>query len=95
MSKVTIALGSFIIGACFAFTPLLATPALGVDCIALGARVTWSATKFAFADIRSRCIEPTAAMAGGPIQTPKKPTAFGVSAKHSKSEKLLTPVSHG
>jgi hypothetical protein len=35
-----------------------------------------------------------AATAGGPIQTQKKPTAFGVSAKHSKSEKLLMPVSH-
>jgi hypothetical protein len=27
----------------------------------------------------------------GPIQTPKKQTAFGVSAKRSKSEMLLTP----
>ena len=74
--------------------PLYPTPPLGVDCIALSVRVTWTATTFACADIRSRCIEPTAATDGGPIRTPKKPTAFGVSAKHSKSEKLLTPVSH-
>ena len=49
--------------------------------------------KFACADIRSRYTEPTVATPRSPIQTPKKPTAFGVSAKHSKSEKLLTPVS--
>jgi hypothetical protein len=50
--------------------------------------------KFARADIRSRYTEPTAATVRIPIQTPIKLTAFGVSAKHSISEKLLTPVSH-
>ena len=50
--------------------------------------------KFARADIRSRYTEPTAAMVRIPIQTPIKRTEFGVSAKHSKREKLLTPVSH-
>jgi hypothetical protein len=49
--------------------------------------------KFAFADIRSRFTELTAATAGGLIQTPKRPSAFSVSAKHSKNEKPLTPVS--
>jgi hypothetical protein len=49
--------------------------------------------KYARADIRSRYTEPTAATAGTPIQTTKKPTAFGVSAKHSKREKLRTLVS--
>jgi hypothetical protein len=63
-------------------------------CITLGARVTWMATKFASADIDGRYTGPTAATARTQIQTPKKRTAFGVSAKHSESEKLLTPVSH-
>ena len=49
--------------------------------------------KFAFAAIRSHCIELTAVTAGIPIQTPKKPTVSAVSAKHSKKAKLLT-VSH-
>jgi hypothetical protein len=46
--------------------------------------------KFAFADIRGRCTELTAATARIPIQTPKKPTVSSVSAKHSKNAKLLT-----
>ncbi len=49
--------------------------------------------KFAFAGIRSRCTELMAARAPGPIQTQKKPTAFGASAKHSKRKKLLTLAS--
>jgi len=49
--------------------------------------------KCAFADIRNRYTELTAATARMPIQTPKKPTEFGASAKHSKNPKLLT-VSH-
>ena len=57
----------------------------------LGARVMCSATKSAFAGIRSRYIELTAATAGGLIQTQKRPSGFSVSAKHSKNEKLLTP----
>jgi hypothetical protein len=48
--------------------------------------------KCAYADIRSHCTELTAAMAGRPIQTRRKPTAFSVSAKHSKNAKLLTLV---
>ena len=59
----------------------------------LGGRVTWNAMKCAFADIRSRCIELTAATARIPIQTPKKPTVSAVSANHSKNARLLT-VSH-
>ncbi len=59
----------------------------------LGGRVTWPAMKCAFAAIRSRCIELTAATAHIPIQTPKKPTVSAVSAKHSKNVELLT-VSH-
>jgi hypothetical protein len=50
--------------------------------------------KFAFADIRSRYTELTAAQARGPIQTRKKTTAFGASAKHSMRKKLLTLASH-
>ena len=50
--------------------------------------------KCAFAAIRSRCIELTAATARIPIQTPKKPTVSAVSAKHSKNARPLT-VSHG
>jgi len=46
--------------------------------------------KFAFADIRSRCTELTAATAHIPIQTPKKPTVSSVSARRSKNAKLLT-----
>ena len=46
--------------------------------------------KFAFADIRSRYTELTAATARIPIQTLKKPTVSTVSAKHSKNAKLLT-----
>ena len=46
--------------------------------------------KFAFAAIRSHCIELTAVTAGIPIQTPKKPTVSAVSAKHSKKAKLLS-----
>jgi len=33
-------------------------------------------------------------MAGHPIQTRRKPTAFSVSAKHSKNAKLLTLVAN-
>ena len=58
----------------------------------LGVRVTWSAMKCACADIRSHCTELTAVTVQSQTQTPRKPTAFSVSAKHSKSEKLLTPV---
>ena len=47
--------------------------------------------KYAFADIRSRFTEPTAARARGRIQTLRRPIAFGASAKRSKQEKLLTP----
>jgi hypothetical protein len=47
--------------------------------------------KFAFADTRSRYTELTAATARYLIQTPKRPTAFSVSAKHSKKEKPLMP----
>jgi hypothetical protein len=50
--------------------------------------------KCAFADIRNRYTELMAARARGPIQTPKKLTAFGASAKHSKRKKLLTLASH-
>jgi flavin-binding protein dodecin len=57
----------------------------------LGARSQWSAKKCAFADIRNRYTELTAAPARGSIQTPKKPNAFGVSAQHSKRRKLHTP----
>jgi hypothetical protein len=46
--------------------------------------------KCAFADIRNHYTELTAARAPGPIQTPKKLTGFGASAKHSKNVKLLT-----
>jgi len=46
--------------------------------------------KFAFADTRSRCTELTAATARIPIQTPRKPTVYSVSARHSKNAKLLT-----
>ena len=46
--------------------------------------------KFAFADIRSRYTELTAATARIPIQTPKKQTVSSVSAKNSKNAKLLT-----
>jgi hypothetical protein len=46
--------------------------------------------KFAFAVIRNRYTELTAATARIPIQTPKKPTVSSVSAKHSKNAKLLT-----
>ena len=56
-------------------------------------RVTWSAMKCAFADIRNPYTELMAATAHIPIQTPKKPTLSAVSAKHSKNVKLLT-VSH-
>jgi|HubBroStandDraft_6_1064221.scaffolds.fasta_scaffold308717_1 hypothetical protein len=49
--------------------------------------------KSAFAAIRNRYTEHMAARARGLIQTPKKPTGFGASAKYSKNPKLLT-VSH-
>jgi hypothetical protein len=49
--------------------------------------------KYASADTRSRSTGPTAATPRSATQTPKKPTAFGVSAKDSKSGKLLTLVS--
>jgi hypothetical protein len=49
--------------------------------------------KCAFADIRNRYTELTAARAPGRIQTRKKPTAFGASAKNSKRKKLLTLAS--
>jgi hypothetical protein len=49
--------------------------------------------KCAFADICNRYTELMDARARGPIQTPKKPTAFGASAKHSKRKKLLTLAS--
>jgi hypothetical protein len=48
---------------------------------------------YVYADIRNRYIERTAAPAGGPIQTPRKPTAYGVRAKHSKRKKLPGPAS--
>jgi hypothetical protein len=50
--------------------------------------------KSAFADIRNYYTELMAARAHGLIQTPKKATEFGASAKHSKNPKPLT-VSHG
>jgi hypothetical protein len=50
--------------------------------------------KCAFAAIRNRYTGLMAARARGLIQTPKKKTEFGASAKHSKNPKLLT-VSHG
>jgi hypothetical protein len=50
--------------------------------------------KCAFAAIRNRYTELTAAQARDRTQTPKKSTEFGASAKHSKNPKLLT-VSHG
>jgi hypothetical protein len=56
--------------------------------------VICSATRFAFADIRSRCTEVTAAMARGLIQTSKNPTASCAIAKHSKRKEPLTPVSN-
>jgi hypothetical protein len=49
--------------------------------------------RFVRVGIRSRYIELTAATAGGLIPTPKRLSAFTVSAKHSKNEKLLTPSS--
>ena len=49
--------------------------------------------KSVFADIRSLPTEPTAALPRGQIQTPKKPIAFGASARHSRRKKLLTPTS--
>lgn len=54
-------------------------------------RVTWSAMKCASADIRSRFTERMAATGRSPIQTLKKPSAFSVSAKHSKRKKLRMP----
>jgi len=51
--------------------------------------------KCAFAGIRNRYTRFTPALARVPIQTPKKPTAFGASAEHSKRRRLLTPHSHG
>src|ERR1700746_823770 len=48
--------------------------------------------KCAPADIRSRSTERTAATGRSPIQTLKKPSAFSVSAKHSKHKKWLTPA---
>jgi hypothetical protein len=59
----------------------------------LDARVTWSAMKCAFADIRNRYTELTAARARDQTQTPKKLSPFGASAKHSKRKKLLTLAS--
>jgi hypothetical protein len=59
----------------------------------LDARVTWSATKCAFAAIRNRYTELMAARARDRTQTPKKLTPFGASAKHSKRKKLLTLAS--
>ena len=58
----------------------------------LGVRVTWSAMKCACADIRSHCTELTAVTVQSQTQTRRKPTAFSVSAKHSKNAKLLTLV---
>ena len=49
--------------------------------------------KCAFADIRNRYTELTAATARARIQTPKKPTVSAVNARRSKNAKLLT-VSH-
>jgi hypothetical protein len=49
--------------------------------------------RFVRVGIRSRYIELTAATAGGLIPTPKRLSAFTVSARHSKNEKLLTPSS--
>jgi hypothetical protein len=57
---------------------------------ALHLGVSWSATKCAFAGIRNRYTEHTAARARGPIQTPRKPIAFGASARHSRNPKLPT-----
>ena len=59
----------------------------------LDARVTWSTMKCAFADIRNRYTELTAARARDRTQTQKKLTPFGASAKHSKRKKLLTLAS--
>ena len=56
-------------------------------------RVTWSAMKCAFADIRNRYTELMAARARDRTQTLKKLTPFGASAKHSKRKKLLTLAS--
>jgi hypothetical protein len=53
----------------------------------------WFGLKYAFADIRNRHIERTAASPCGLIQTPKKPTAFRASAKHFKRKKLPMPDS--
>jgi hypothetical protein len=47
--------------------------------------------KLASADIRSQSTELTAATLQSPIQTPKKLTAFSVSARNFKNAKLLTP----
>jgi hypothetical protein len=49
--------------------------------------------KCVFAAIRNRYIELMAARARSLIQTPKKTTGSGASAKYSKHPKLLT-VSH-
>ena len=49
--------------------------------------------KRAFADIRNRYTELTAARARDRTQTQKKLTPFGASAKHSKRKKLLTLAS--
>jgi hypothetical protein len=49
--------------------------------------------KCVFADTRNHYTELTAARARGPIQTQRKLTAFGASAKHSKGKKLLTLAS--
>ena len=52
-----------------------------------------NAMRYAFAGIRSRYIELTAATAGGLILTQKRPTEFIANVKRSKREKLLTPSS--
>ena len=52
-----------------------------------------NAMRYAFAGIRSRYTELTAATELYLIQTQKKTTVFSVNAKHSKSERLLTPSS--
>jgi hypothetical protein len=49
--------------------------------------------KYAYADIRSRYTERTAASACGSIQIPQKSIAFYASAKRSKRKKPLTPAS--
>jgi hypothetical protein len=49
--------------------------------------------KYAFAAIRNRHTERTAAPPCGPIQIPRKPIAFRAHARHSKRKEPLTPAS--